>query len=70
MRYQNPYETQKGKRKRADSTINSTGQRNRREKNKRVQRKEETTMKRTIRVAKQENDKYSKKEIAEKRRPM
>ena len=68
MRYQNPYETQK--RKRADNTINSSRQRNRQEKNKRVQRKEETTMKRTIRVAKQENDKYSKKEIAEKRRPI
>ena len=58
------------KRKRADSAINSSGQRNRQEKNKRVQRKEETPMKRTIRVANQENNKNSKKGIAEKRRPM
>ena len=42
----------------------------RQEKNKRVQRKEETPMKRTIRVANQENNKNGKKGIAEKRRPM
>ena len=47
----------KKEKKRADSAINSSGQKNRQEKDEGVQGKEETTMKRAKRAAEQENDK-------------
>jgi hypothetical protein len=51
----------KKKRRRAGSAINSSGQKNGQDKDKRVQRKEETTMERAIRAAKQEIAKISRR---------